>query len=66
MKLAELEASKKEEESEEEEDPEERIVYSPSDGLSYEEWEAKALRELAKTERRDPLPLSCLKRVKRS
>jgi hypothetical protein len=46
MKLAELEASKKEEESEEEEDPEERIVYSPSDGLSYEEWEAKALREL--------------------
>jgi hypothetical protein len=49
MKLAELEASKKEEESEEEEeDPEERIVYSPSDGLSYEEWEAKALRELKK------------------
>jgi hypothetical protein len=46
MKLAELEASKKEEESEEEEDPEERIVYSPSDGLSYEEWEAKALSEL--------------------
>jgi hypothetical protein len=46
MKLAELEASKKEEESEEEEDPEERIMYSPSDGLSYEEWEAKALREL--------------------
>jgi hypothetical protein len=46
MKLAELEASKKEEESEEEEDPEERIIYSPSDGLSYEEWEAKALREL--------------------
>jgi hypothetical protein len=46
MKLAELEASKKEAESEEEEDPEERIVYSPSDGLSYEEWEAKALSEL--------------------
>jgi hypothetical protein len=46
MKLAELEARNKEEESEEEEDPEERIVYSPSDGLSYEEWEAKALREL--------------------
>jgi hypothetical protein len=46
MKLAELEASRKEEESEEEEDPEERIVYSPSDGLSYEEWEAKALSEL--------------------
>jgi regulator of replication initiation timing len=45
-KLAELEASKKEEESEEEEDPEERLVYSSSDGLSYEEWEAKALRDL--------------------
>jgi hypothetical protein len=65
MKLAELEASRKEEESEEEEDPEERLVYSPSDGLSYEEWEAKALRDLKTTERRDPLPLSCLKRVKR-
>jgi regulator of replication initiation timing len=65
MKLAELEASKKEEDSEEEEDPEERIVYSSSDGLSYEEWEAKALRDLKKTERRDPLPLSCHKRVKR-
>jgi hypothetical protein len=35
------------------------------DGLSYEEWEAKALRDLKKAERRDPLPLSCLKRVKR-
>jgi hypothetical protein len=65
MKLAELEASKKEEESEEEEDPEERLVYSSSDGLSYEEWESKALRDLKKAERRDPLPLSCLKRVKR-
>jgi hypothetical protein len=65
MKLAELEASKKKEESEEEEDPEERLVYSCSDGLSYEEWEAKALRDLEKAERRDPLPLSCLKRVKR-
>jgi regulator of replication initiation timing len=65
MKLAELEASKKEEESEEEEDPEERLVYSSSDGLSYEEWEAKALGDLKKAERRDPLPLSSLKRVKR-
>jgi regulator of replication initiation timing len=65
MKLTELEASKKEEESEEEEDPEERLMYSSADGLSYEEWEAKALRDLKKTERRDPLPLSCLKRIKR-
>jgi hypothetical protein len=59
MKLAELEAS------EEEEDPKERLVYSSSDGLSYEEWEAKALRDLQKAERQDPLPLSRLKRVKR-
>jgi hypothetical protein len=65
IKIAELEASQKEEESEEEEDPEERLVYSSSDGLSYEEWEAKALRDLKNAERRDPLPLSCLKRVKR-
>jgi hypothetical protein len=65
VKIAELEASQKGEESEEEEDPEERLVYSSSDGLSYEEWEAKALRDLKKTEHRDPLPLSCLKRVKR-
>jgi hypothetical protein len=65
MKLAKLEASKKKEESEEEEDPEERLVYSSSDGLSYEEWEAKTLRDLKKAKRRDPLPLSCLKRVKR-
>jgi hypothetical protein len=35
MKIAELEASQKEEESEEEEDPEERIVYSSSEELSY-------------------------------
>jgi hypothetical protein len=65
MKITELEASQKKEESEEEEDPEERLVYSSSDGLSYEEWEAKALRDLKNAERRDPLPLSCLKRVKR-
>jgi regulator of replication initiation timing len=67
MKIAKLEASKKKEESEEveEEDPEERLVYSSSDGLSYEEWEAKALKDLKNAERRDPLPLSCLKRVKR-
>jgi hypothetical protein len=65
MKIAELEASQKEEESEEEEDPEERLVYSSSDGLSYDEWEAKALRDLKNAERRDPLPLSCLKRFKR-
>jgi hypothetical protein len=65
IKIAELEASQKEEESEEEEDPEERLVYSSSDGLSCEEWEAKALRDLKNAERRDPLPLSYLKRVKR-
>jgi hypothetical protein len=65
MKIAEFEAIQKKEESEEEEDPKERLVYSSSDGLSYEEWEAKALRDLKIAERRDPLPLSCLKRVKR-
>jgi hypothetical protein len=65
MKIAELEASQKKEESEEEEDPEERLMYSSSDGLSYEEWEAKALRDLKNAERRGPLPLLCLKRVKR-
>jgi hypothetical protein len=65
LKIAELEASQKKEGSEEEEDPEERIVYSSGDGLSYEEWEAKALKNHKDAERRDPLPLSCLKRVKR-
>jgi hypothetical protein len=64
MKIAKLEANQKKEESEEEEDPEERLMYSSSDGLSYEEWEAKALRDLKIAEHRDPLPLSCLKRVK--
>jgi hypothetical protein len=65
MKIAEFEASQKKEGSEEEEDPEERIVYSSSDGLSYEEWEAKVLKNHKDAECRDPLPLSCLKRVKR-
>jgi hypothetical protein len=64
MRIVELEAKQKEEESEEE-DPEERIVYSSSDGLSYEEWEAKELKRHKEAERRDPLPLSCLKRIKR-
>jgi hypothetical protein len=62
---SELEAKQKEEESEEDEDPEERIVYSSSDELTYEEWEAKELRRLKEAERRDPLPLACLKRIKR-
>jgi hypothetical protein len=53
MKIAELEASQKKEESEEveEQDPKERLVYSSSDGLSYEEWEAKALKDLKNAER---------------
>jgi hypothetical protein len=40
-RIAELESKPKEEDSVEEEDPEERIVYSSSEELSYEEWEAK-------------------------
>jgi hypothetical protein len=40
-------------------------VYPSSEELSYEEWEAKALKDLKNAEHRDPLPLSCLKRVKR-
>jgi hypothetical protein len=65
MKIAQLEANQKKEESKEEEDPKERIAYSSSDDLSYEEWEAKALKSLKEAERRDPLPLLCLERVKR-
>jgi hypothetical protein len=64
-KLAELEAKQKEEESEEEEYPMERIVYSSGDELSYEEWEAKELRRLKEAEHCDPLPPTCLKRLKR-
>jgi hypothetical protein len=40
-------------------------VYSSSEELSYEEWEAKELKRLKEAERRDPLPLACLKRIKR-
>jgi hypothetical protein len=64
-RIAELESKQKEEDSEEEEDPEERIVYSSSEELSYEEWEAKELKRLKEEEHGDPLPLACLKRIKR-
>jgi hypothetical protein len=40
-------------------------VYSYSEELSYEEWEAKELKRLKEEERGDPLPLACLKRIKR-
>jgi hypothetical protein len=65
MKIAELEANQKKEESEEEEDPEERIMYPSSEGLSYEEWEAKELKRLKEEEHRDPPSPTCLKRLKR-
>jgi predicted glutamine amidotransferase len=64
-RIAELESKQKEEDSEEEEDPEERIVYSSSEELSYEEWEAKELKRLKEEERRDPPSPTCLKRLKR-
>jgi hypothetical protein len=64
-RIAQLESKQKEEESKEEEDPEEMIVYSSCEELSYEEREAKELKRLKEAERRDPLPLACLKRIKR-
>jgi hypothetical protein len=64
-RIAELESKQKEEDFEEEEDPEERIVYSSSEELSYEEWEAKELKCLKEEKRRDPTPPTCLKRIKR-
>jgi hypothetical protein len=36
-------------------------VYSSSDELAYEEWEAKEFRRLKEAEHRDPLPLACLR-----
>jgi hypothetical protein len=66
MKIDELEANQKKEESEEEEDPEERIVYSSREELSYKEREAKELKRLKEEERRDPPSPTCLKRLKRA